>query len=244
MLFEVRRVFQRRSANARRQTELGVVGDVQRFGIVFRADHARDRAEDFLAVDRHHWGRLGDERGLLIEAFGRTLEQLSAEDAAALLRRDADVLEVARELARIDDRADVGAGRERVVDLQRLDLVDDGSDKTIVNTGGDDHAARRRAALAGRKIRALNGSVHRHAQFGIVEHDERIFAAHLALHLGTTRGATRDDASAGRDRAGEADRVHLGRVDKGVADFRARPHHEVEYPFGKRSAADDLGDRP
>jgi hypothetical protein len=48
-----------------------------------------------------------------------------------------------------------------------------------MDAGGGDEAARRRAALAGRKKRALDRDIHRRVEVGVVEHHLRILAAHL-----------------------------------------------------------------
>ena len=194
--------------DAGRQAELGVVGERERLVVVLRADHARDRAEDLLAVDAHRVRRLGEERGRQVVAVGRALQPLAADDELrALALADLEVLQVLLELALVDDRPDVGAGEQRVVDAQRRELVGHRRDEAVVDAVGDDEARRRRAALAGREERALHGDVHRGRQVGVVEHDQRVLAAHLELHLRHARDAPWPRSRGRcRTRAGEAQR--------------------------------------
>ena len=84
-------------------------------------------------------------------------------------------------------------------------------------------------------------------EIGVVEHDQRILAAHLELELlhRSRRDAGRGDLAAGRDRAGEADGVD-------VRDARAapapttepRPITRLNTPVGRPARRDDLDERP
>ena len=76
----------------------------------------------------------------------------------------------------------------------------------------DDEARRRRAALAGLVEGAVEGGRDRDVEIGIVQHDERVLAAHFELELGAARGAGHGDLGAGLDRAGEGDGVHVTRI--------------------------------
>ena len=49
-----------------------------------------------------------------------------------------------------------------------------------MNALGHDQAARRRAALTGLEVRAVDSDL-RPLQIGVVEHDERVLAAHFEL---------------------------------------------------------------
>ena len=59
------------------------------------------------------------------------------------------------------------------------------------------------------------------AATGVVEHDERILAAHLQLHLGLTGHAVGGDLPTHTHGTGEADAVDFRAVDHGVADHSA-----------------------
>ena len=79
-------------------------------------------------------------------------------------------------------------------------------DESVVDALRHDQPRRGRAALAGGEERAVDGAFDRDLQVGVVEHDQRVLAAHLELELlhRLARDAGRGDLPAGRDRAGEA----------------------------------------
>ena len=81
----------------------------------------------------------------------------------------------------------------------------------------------------------MTAQVHRQLEVGVVEHHQRVLAAHLELHLGDARGAVRRPG-ADADRAGEADRVDSGAFDEALADDRAAAHHQVEHA-GRQAGA-------
>ena len=113
------------------------------------------------------------------------LEHFAAGDQLrAFLLADADVVEVLLELRLVDDRADVGAGLERIVDLELGQPLGQRGDESVVDALADDQPRRRGAALAGREERAVDRAIDRHGQVGIVQDDQRILAAHFELELG------------------------------------------------------------
>ena len=73
-------------------------------------------------------------------------------------------------------------GFKRIVDDQPLHALDHRGDEAIVNAFGHDQPARRRAALTGLEVRAVDRHRHRRCQIRVVEDDERVLAAHLELH--------------------------------------------------------------
>ena len=109
---------------------------------------------------------------------------------------------------------------------------------------GDDQPARRRAALPGLEERAVDRDRHRRRQIRVVEHDERVLAAHLELHAraGLDRGGA--DADADVLRSGEAHRVDVGRRGERGAELRAGPHHQVEHAGRQAGALHDVDERP
>src|SRR5258706_5070545 len=116
---EVLGMLERGGGDARGQAEGRVVRDRERLLVVLHADHRGDRAEDLLAIDRHARLRVHEERRLEVVPLGRALQALAARgELRALLLAELDVLQVLLELARVDDRADVGAFFQGVVDLQ------------------------------------------------------------------------------------------------------------------------------
>ena len=73
-------------------------------------------------------------------------------------------------------------------------------DEAVVDAVGHDQARGRRAALAGGEEGAVDGAFDRDLQVGVVEHDQRVLAAHLELHLLHRIGADAGcgDLAAGR----------------------------------------------
>jgi hypothetical protein len=101
----------------------------------------------------------------------------------ALAPRNVEIREVLLELLVVDHRPDVRAGLERVIDPQRLHLLDHRLYEAVVDAFGHHQAARRRAALAGREERALDRRVDGDVEVRVVEHHLRVLAAHLELQL-------------------------------------------------------------
>ena len=129
--------------------------------------------------------------------------------------------------------------------LSARELVGQRRDEAVVDAGGHDEPRRRRAALAGREERALHRARSTAVgEVGVVEHDERVLAAHLELHLRHPRDRLGRDRAPGRHRAGEAERRDVGVVDQRLADDRAAAHHQVEHAGGQPGARQDVGERP
>src|SRR5207237_3732632 len=96
----------------------------ERFVVILDANHRRDRPEDLFARDAHIVASLGKERRREIVTVVLPLEPLAAEhERRAFLTADVEIREILIELALIHDRTNVGARRERVVDLERLHLI-------------------------------------------------------------------------------------------------------------------------
>ena len=90
------------------------------------------------------------------------LEHLAAvRELGAFALPDADVFEILLELCLIDNRADVRSGRKRVIDLELAEAFRQRRYKAIVYACGNDEPRRCGAALAGGKIRAVHGAIHR-----------------------------------------------------------------------------------
>jgi hypothetical protein len=68
--------------------------------------------------------------------------------------------------------------------------------------------------------------LHRDIQVGIVEHDERVLAAQLELHLGHGGCGHLHDAAAGGGGAGKGHRIRP--VDQRLAERATVAHHQVE----------------
>ena len=115
-----------------------------------------------------------------------------------------------------------------------------------MDAGLDDQARGGRAALAGREKGALHRAFDGDLEVGVIQHDERVLAAHFELDLlhRVAGDAGGRDLAAGRDRAGEGDRVHVLVLEQCLADDRAAAHHQVEHALGQAGALDDVDQRP
>src|SRR6267143_2947075 len=184
MALEVTSVFEACRANARRQTEIGVVGDRDRLVVLFDLDHRSHRTKDFLARNPHAVVNLGEQRRLQIEAGIVTVENLAAPvELRALLLAEGDIAKVLIKLAPIDHRPYMRAGPQCVVDHQALHAFGQGFDEAIVNAPGDDQPGGCGTALPGRKECTIGRAFDGIFEVGVVEDDERVLAAHLKLHL-------------------------------------------------------------
>src|SRR5882762_6945894 len=95
MALEVTSVFEACRANARRQTEIGVVGDRDRLVVLFDLDHRSHRTKDFLSRNPHAVVNLGEQRRLQIEAGIVAVENLAAPvELRALLLAEGDIAKV------------------------------------------------------------------------------------------------------------------------------------------------------
>ncbi|MGY3104025.1 hypothetical protein ACVWW7_000652 [Bradyrhizobium sp. LM6.9] len=110
---------------------------------------------------------------------------------------------------------------------------------------GDDQARRSSAALAGREIGAVDGDLDGGLEIGVVEHDQRVLAAHLELELlhRVREHAGLRDLAPRLHRAGEGDRRDIRVLKQGLPDHRAGADHEVEHAGRNAGTGDDLGQR-
>ena len=196
---EVHGALERRGANARTQAKGRVVGQGQCVFIVISPQHAGHGAKDFLA--RHAVLGAGQkEGGAHVVAWGGALQALATPDMLRpLIARDVDVAQVLCQLVVVHHRAHLGATLQRVAHFQVHQPVAQAGHKGVVHLGLDDEAARCGAALTGGEIRALQRAVHRLVQVGVGQHDERVLAAHLQLHLGAALAGRAQDAVARGD---------------------------------------------
>ncbi len=109
---------------------------------------------------------------------------------------------------------------------------------------GHDQARGRGAALSGLEESAVDRAIHGNAEIGVIQHHERVLAAHLELELGKPSRALLRDVLAGIDGSGEAHRGDVGRIQKRLADHRAPPHHQIEHARGRARTLQDVRDRP
>ena len=113
-----------------------------------------------------------------------------------------------------------------------------------MNPFGHDQPRRSRAALSGRIVRALHGDVDRHLQIRIVEHHERVLAAHFELHFGEPRARVLRNRPSRADRPREADGGDIRMVDDRVSHDGTGARHEIEHARRDAGLVQDLGERP
>ena len=83
-------------------------------------------------------------------------------------------------------------------------------------------------------------------EVGIVEHDQRILAAHLQLELLHRRRTATQACAILRPVATEPVKeiaATSGMLEQRLADHRAAAHHQVEHAGRQAGARDDLGER-
>jgi hypothetical protein len=92
-----------------------------------------------------------------------------------------------------------------------------------------EQARGRGADLAAVVEGARGGIGHGALEIGVGEHDHRVLAAELEDHGLDPVGGAREDAPAGRDRAGEADAAHQRVADQRLSGLRAETGDHVEH---------------
>jgi hypothetical protein len=79
-------------------------------------------------------------------------------------------------------RSHLSVGCECITDFQRLDPGGQRLHEFVVDILRDDDAARGRATLTGAEERAIECALDGAIEVAVIEHDQRILAAHLELH--------------------------------------------------------------
>ncbi|MNN42174.1 hypothetical protein D3C81_1563340 [compost metagenome] len=116
-------------------------------------------------------------------------------------------------------------------DLQRL----------VIATGRQQHAGQGGAGLPGVDHHVLHAVAHSGVKVGIGGNQQRRLAAQLQAHAFHRRrsGLSHTHSSAGG--TGERDHVDLRMPGQCLADFRAGPADQVEYPGRQADGFDHLG---
>ncbi len=122
------------------------------------------------------------------------------------------------------------------------DLRGQRAHKAIVNPVGHDDSARSRASLAGGEKRAVERALNRAVEIAVIQHDERILAAHLQLHACLMRHRRAGDASTNALRTGKRNRRDI-RMQREHVARRAAADHEVEHALRRAGLVNDLRHR-
>src|SRR3984957_19102048 len=208
MRLKVPGVLQRGRADAGRESEVGVVGDGQRFVVVPYPDYRGDRAENLFPIDLHPIVRVGEQGRRQVEAGRVALENFTTDETRTFATANAEIAKIGIELPLIDGRTYIGTRLESVTDVELGHSRLHGADETVVDVVGDNQAAGGRTALTGLKEGALDCAIDGGIEVRIIQHDQRVFAAHLQLQLDHSRNGAACDVTARGDRAGEAQRIH------------------------------------
>ena len=75
---------------------------------------------------------------------------------------------------------------------------------------------------------ALHDAIDREREVGVVEHDDRVLAAHLQRAAFAGFGGCDGYAMSDLVRAGERDQLHVAMTQR-VADLRALAEHEIQH---------------
>ena len=227
-----------------RQPVRRVVGDAQGLRLVVELGHGQDRPEDLLArdppavVDPVEDGRLDVEpAGLLAHALA------AADDARALLRAEPDVAEDLVQLARVDDRAELGRRVERLAGRQLAAHRRDALDQLLAHGAMDDEPRPGVAGLAAVVEDPPADRRGRLLQVADVGQDElRALAAELQRdRLDVALADRPEERLADLGRAGERDLVDARVAGQRVADDPARAGHDVEHAVGQPGLGRQLG---
>src|SRR5690606_35565367 len=142
------------------------------------------------------------------------------------------------------DGADLRVGVQRMADLERLGTMSQFAYKLRVDAALNDDATAGGTALAGRVKSPLYRTVEGSVQVGVVQHDQRILAAHLQLNFLLARRGLLEYLAPGRHRAGKGNGFYARVFDKGRAHDRTAAHDQIENPLRQPAAADDFGQGP
>jgi hypothetical protein len=164
----------------RREPVAHVIGDGERFLLVGERDHGQHRPEDFLLRDPHGVVRPEIERRAHEVAL--LARAPAADDRRAFLLGGFDIGQNLLDVARVDQRADLGRGIERMADLDLLDARGGAPGKLLVDRGFDQRPARRGAALAVERVDHEQHRVERAVEVRVGEHHHGVLAAELEMH--------------------------------------------------------------
>src|SRR3954470_19326689 len=152
-----------------------VVRDLDRLVVGVEGDHAQHRPEDLLLRDLHRVVGLEDRREVvraLIEPRGQVARLgATAEQLGALVEAELHVPLGRVDLARRDERAEVGRHIHIVADDDLAGALDEQPDELVPDLARHQRACARLAHLSVVEERAPQHTCRREIEIGIVEHD-------------------------------------------------------------------------
>ena len=142
--------------------------------------------------------------------------------------------------ARVDHRPDVRVVLPAGPEAKRLRPLDEPRRERVVQALVDDHAARRRAALARRAERRPEDPVEREVEIGVVHDDDRVLAAELEVDVLEPLRRRLEHLDAGLARARERDHGDVGMAHEPVADGASSPVHDVDDALRDAGLVEEL----
>ena len=209
---------------------VGAVGSLDDFIDTFKRQDAHDRAEDFIARDRHFIANVGKDRRLDEVAF--VADSAAAGEAGCSFGLSfIDVAQNLIELIGIDLRALSRLRVERVADLTQLRAGDDLLDELVVNRLLNEQSRAGAAALTLIEEQTELGPGDSRVEVRVGEDDVRAFAAEFKRQPLQRSGRINHDFLRGFVVAGERDLVHTWMPhDRGAG--RSEAGHNVDDTIG------------
>ena len=118
---------------------------------------------------------------------------------------------------------------EAIADLELLDAIEQQLGERPAHGVVHDDSARSRAPLAAGAKRAPHDAIDREREVGVVEHDNRVLAAHLQRAAFTGFDGCYGYAMSDLVRAGERDQPHVAMTHERIADLRAPAEQEIQH---------------
>src|SRR5258708_6630715 len=168
----------RRGINGAGQAELSVVADLQRVVVVAGFDYGQHQPEDFFLGNARHGCDILDHSGLNEVAFAGFLRRTAAEDHAAFLLADVDVIEDRAHGAFIDHRPH-GFVLRGIAHGDFAYAVFQAFQKNVVDFLVHDSAGAGRALLSLKPERRNGHAFNRSVQVGVVGDNDGVLTAHL-----------------------------------------------------------------
>src|SRR5215469_3022712 len=227
----------RTGVNSARESELGVVCDIESLIKAMSFNHGEYRPENLFLLEFRLWSDIGDHGGpdeITFTGFGGPL---AAGNEASIFLALLDVSQDSLHRAFVDHRSQV-----RIVggisDFQLLDSGFQLLQKLVVDAVIDDGPGAGRTLLSLEPERGGSDAFNRGVDVSVSIDDDRIFPAHFenrALDPELAWSLIRADLidmQADFARACESDEARLGMRDDGIAECRSRARTEVHDTFG------------
>src|SRR4029453_1398037 len=197
--------------DVRRETEMNVVGNLDRFGLIGERNHGEHWPEYLFLSDPHSRGRIREQRreDVVASTFpaGTT-----TTDGRPLTPRDRAVAQDLLSVALMDQRAHLGVGIEGVADLDTPRTCREGVGKSLVDRLLHQRPAGRRAALAVQAVDHEQRRVERPLEISIVEDHYGVFASKLQMDALQSRGTLSNDVTPRNGVTDETDGLDRGGV--------------------------------